>query len=265
MTKWFVDGMEVKTELEDKLVHGFIDLKKRTEALEQAREAMSDQREEDSADYESRLEALEAFEKRSLDAHEDKKERIATLEDVHISHAARLDTCADMIEQHERRLRELEERSRLCPHGFNRKNIFCTECDSNLDRPAENAERDRQARWHATRDAVLPELLVMRICDGDRDPEGTAILQANAVADRAHGPLEGKAEAGSYNEGFREGLASVRPHPDINIGGVTVGEVAALVKAAGKAELYLREGAGDDFDMADELAVAIKPFEVNHG
>ena len=39
--KWFVDGMEVTTKLEEALVNGFIDLKKRIEALERAHEDAS--------------------------------------------------------------------------------------------------------------------------------------------------------------------------------------------------------------------------------
>lgn len=50
------------------------------------------------------------------------------------------------------------------------------------------AEHTRRARWHATRDAVLPAIYAESMQHGMTVAE--VLSDAAAFADRAHGPLE---------------------------------------------------------------------------
>jgi hypothetical protein len=125
------------------------------------------------------------------------------------------------------------------------------------DAEARIQERNRVQRWHATYNAALQGLLAhgdarAHYNAGRAEWIADCNQEARDAADRAHGPLEGK----------------VIPHPDINVGGVTVGEVAALVKAAEALRSVYDEfegtAASELVELIDErmdsVRAALKPF-----
>lgn len=103
-------------------------------------------------------------------------------------------------------------------------------------------EEDRVERWHATYNAALTQLAQGRDAD-ETAWEVNVHMRCAQYADRAHGPLEVK----------------VTPRPDINIAGVTVGQVNALVEVADHARNWARrEGL---HGLVEALDAALIPFE----
>jgi len=103
-------------------------------------------------------------------------------------------------------------------------------------------ERQRVCRWHATRDAALPEAMRMLVgLNDDHEAANRAHSIAAIHADRAHGPLV--ATERSWVEKFSEEY---------------VNHVNALVKAAKRARNNLRHR--DRPGEANDLDGALKPF-----
>ena len=160
---------------------------------------------------------------------------------------------------------------------------------------AEKAERDRQARWHDTYNAVRGG---MEACTQEVLNVDDAHDYAVEAADRAHGPLEGKAEVTypthprppeptpemlaspefeavwqviknwevDHGGGMRSGATGndVRAILDalarVPMTQDEIDDVGALVKAARK---HVNEEHDTQYAMpTDELEAALKPFEV---
>lgn len=151
--------------------------------------------------------------------------RIEALEDNALPPAVRVE-----LDDYAERLETLEEKA---------TSVDCVRVHRDI------AEDERQDRWHATRDAALPEAMrVLRGLNDDHEMADRAAIICGIVADRAHGPLEAK----------------VTPHPDISIAGVTVGQVDTLVKAA-KACFDWYEIQSGSVLQFEVLLNALKPFE----
>lgn len=104
------------------------------------------------------------------------------------------------------------------------------------------AECERLGRWHATYNAVR------RGCARHGDDGNKAHRYAMLEADRAHGPLEAKAEPNNHP------MAAKWTYGDLN----------ELVKAAAQAVAYFRAELAPTSDVLlflDGISDALKPFE----
>jgi hypothetical protein len=106
---------------------------------------------------------------------------------------------------------------------------------------AVDREYDRQARWHATRDAYVAGR-------GPDDADADVEVWAKEFADRAHGPLEAKAR--QLDSEMRKHVAAEIEAEDRNVN--------ALVKAAKEMQENLHEIGV----VHHSWTSAIKPFEL---
>jgi hypothetical protein len=127
-----------------------------------------------------------------------------------------------------------------------------------------DVERERQARWHSTRNAALQGLLANQYTDdGTSEFVDAALVEADRITDRAHGPLDAKPtpiSGAEFVDGMEEAISQRNA------------EVDALVKAAQHVVNEWGESDGLDPRWQDNkasialaihgLSAAAKPFQV---